>query len=252
MAATVSDVLATRLHAGEPPKGLSTVLSVLFHGSFLALLALVSRTKPVTFVQNVATIRIISPAALGRTSTAPVAAPAPSAPKAKPVIEKVKPAEVKPTEKAMPLPKNPKEKAPPTPPKPAAAQAARAAAPSAGPAIDLPSAGRPDGEATGASLLGAAVAGLDADFPYAYYVEQMQVLIGGNWIKPVNVPDGTACVISFRILKTGQITEIKVETPSALPFYDRSALSAVQKTNPLPPLPPEFKSEYLGVHLKFL
>ena len=253
---SVSGILESRRRAGEPPKGLVTVLSILAHVSFLFFLALVSHPRPMPFVPNHIPISIVSPAALGRPappSAAPVSpvpatvAPVtPAPPKARSVIEKVNP-EIVPSQKAMPLPKKTKEK----PPKPVPVPSSRVSPASASPAVELPSAGGvPNGEAAGTSNFGASVSAFDSDFPFAYYVEQLQSLIGANWLKP-NVPDGTACVVTFQVQRSGQVTDVRVETPSGLPYYDRAATRSLYAANPLPPLPPEFKGERLGVHLRF-
>ena len=62
-----------------------------------------------------------------------------------------------------------------------------------GSAVDLPSAGAGLGGdgAPGLTDFGASVSGFDADFPFAYYAEQLQALIGANWLKP-DAPAGTA------------------------------------------------------------
>jgi TonB family protein len=136
-------------------------------------------------------------------------------------------------------------------PEPPAPAARRAPGGTALPSLDLPSAGdaSASGTATGLSF-GAAVSNFDSDFPFAYYVEQLQSLIGANWLKP-DVPPGTSCQVSFRILRSGQVTDVRVEVPSALAFYDRAATRALYAANPLPPLPPEFRGESLGVHIRF-
>lgn len=252
--ATVSEILEKRQHAGEASKGLVTLISVVAHGSFIVFLALISRAKPATFVPTHIPISIVSPAALGRPSP-PVTAPlqpaplpaAPEVPKARPVIEKIQPDVVPPSAKALPLPKKSKEK----PVKSVSPPTARPGAVSNGPPMDLPVAGgNSSGEATGTSNFGASVSAFDADFPFAYYVEQLQSVIGANWLKP-NVPEGTACVVSFQIQRSGQVTDVKIDVASNLPFYDRAAARSVYAANPLPPLPPEFKGERLGVHLRF-
>lgn len=247
MTATVSDILAARAHAGEPSRFLVVTVSVVAHASFLFLLATVARSRPAPFIPTSLPVRVVSPASLGRPAARPAPA-APAAPKPKPVIEKPQEKPL-PSEKAMPLPKTSKEKSRPTP-KPAH-KVEPSAPPAPGPALELPSAGSPSGESNGSSLaFGASVSAFDSDFPFAYYVEQLQSLIGATWLKP-SVPDGTSCVLYFRILRSGQVTEVKVEAPSGYPFYDRAASRSIYGANPLPPLPPEFRGEYLGVHIKF-
>jgi TonB family protein len=57
--------------------------------------------------------------------------------------------------------------------------------------------------------------------------------------------------VTFRIQRSGQVTDVKVETPSGLAFYDRAASRSIYSANPLPPLPPEFQRDELGVHIRF-
>lgn len=244
MSATVSEILERRGRMHDAPAWLVLLVALAAHASFLVFLSLVSRQKVVKFIPTTLPVRVVSPASLARPERA---APAP-APKARPIIEKAKPEAPAPSEKALPVPKTAKEKARAVP-KASPTPAPKAAAPEA-PALDLPSAGSSPGEAAGVSNFGASVSSFDSDFPFAYYVDQLQSLIGANWLKP-NVPEGTACVVAFRIQRSGQVTDVKVEVPSALPFYDRAASRSIYAANPLPPLPPEYKGEQLGVHLKF-
>lgn len=58
--------------------------------------------------------------------------------------------------------------------------------------------------------------------------------------------------INIIITRDGTIRNPTVQKSSGVPFLDRSALSAVYNANPLPPLPHEFKEEYLNVNLKFI
>jgi protein TonB len=250
---TVSEILAGRAHAGQAPAPLAAGLSILAHAAFVAAVILASRPRHVpTAIPISLPVRVVSPAALGRPEAAP--APAPAAPveparepaKARPVIEKKTPEKIEPSPAAMPALKPAKVK--PTPPKAAAPGKATA------PAVDLPSApGFPSGSAgaTGTSLsFGADVAGFDADFPFSYYVQQLVSLIGANWFRP-DASEGALCTVSFRIQRSGQVTDVKVETSSGVSYYDRAAVRAVYAANPLPPLPNDYRNDQLGVHLRF-
>ena len=246
-AQTVSDILERRAASGRAPRGLTAAVSIFAHAGFLAMLLLVSRPRKASlFVPMSLPVRDVSPASLGRPEAAhapaPVAAPAaplPAPAKARPVIEK--PSEkILPSAKALPDPKKPA--------KPAAA--AVKALP--GPALELPSAaGAANGATSGAGIsFGASVTSFDADFPFAYYVEQLLSLIGANWFKPESA-ENTNCVVSFRILRSGQVTEVKVDSTSGVSYYDRAAARAVYAANPVPPLPPDYRNDSLGVRLKF-
>ncbi len=248
---TVSEVLERRLAMADAPPAAGPLVSLLAHAAFLVALILVSHPRRVTVIPISLPVRVISPGSLpGRAAPraatpAPAPAPAPEPPpKPKRVIEKLDQKPV-PSASALPDPFAKKKKVPTPAPAPPA--------PAAGPALDLPTAGGigATGEGAGTGLsFGTSVAGLDVDFPFAFYVDQMLTLIGGNWLKP-EVPDGTAAVVSFRIQRDGQITDVKLLEPSGVGLYDRAAIRAVYAANPLPPLPPEFQGERLGVHLRF-
>ncbi len=250
---TVSEILAGRARAGQAPAPFAAGLSILAHAAFVAAVILTSRPRRVPAAIPISLpVRVVSPAALGHPQAAP--APVPAAPaeavpqpaKARPVIEKKNVEKVVPSPQAMPALKS--AKVTPTPPK--AALPGKGAAP----AVDLPSApGFPSGSAgaTGTSLsFGADVAGFDADFPFSYYVQQLVSLIGANWFRP-DASEGAICTVSFRIQRSGQVTDVKVETSSGESYYDRAAVRAVYAANPLPPLPNDYRNEQLGVHLRF-
>lgn len=252
---TVSEVLEERIRRPDAPHGLAAALSVLAHAAFVVFLIFISRparltTPPVMSLP----VRVVSPGALARLSSPPAAAPAAEAPRRR-VIEKIQDIAPAPSKEALPLPqpaKKPAAKAPAPAPAPRAAAPSSRPADAGGPAVDLPSAGLGLGGngSPGLTNFGASVSGFDADFPFAYYAEQIQALIGANWLKP-DVPPGTACVVTFRIQRSGQVTDVRIETPSGLSFYDRAATRSIYSANPLPPLPPEFRRDELGVHIRF-
>ena len=251
---TVSEILARRASGGRPPAPLAAGLSILAHAAFVVAVILTSRPQHVPVAIPISLpVHVVSPAALGRpeaapapVAPAPVAEPVPEPVKARPVIEKKQVEKIEPSPSAMPSLKSAKVK--PTPPKPAAAPGKGA------PAVDLPSApGLPNGTAggTGAALsFGADVAAFDADFPFSYYVQQLVSLIGANWFRP-DAPDGSLCTVSFQIQRSGQVSDVKVESGSGASYYDRAAVRAVYAANPLPPLPNDYRNEQLGVHLRF-
>ena len=81
-------------------------------------------------------------------------------------------------------------------------------------------------------------------------MEQLLSLIGANWFKP-DVGGRDGYVVSFRIQRYGQISDVKIDSSSGVSYYDRAAVRAVYAANPLPPLPPDYRNESLGVHLRF-
>ena len=90
------------------------------------------------------------------------------------------------------------------------------------------------------------------DFPFAHYISRMRRKIAANW----RVPEGSQgserfCVIYFRVHRDGSISDSAIEQSSGLFIFDQAAQRAVVQSSPMPPLPTEYRDDYLGVHFSF-
>jgi TonB family protein len=90
------------------------------------------------------------------------------------------------------------------------------------------------------------------DFPFAHYIGRMRRKIAAQW----RVPEGSQgaerfCVIYFRVLRDGTVVNTMIEQSSGLFIFDQAAQRAVVQASPMPPLPPEYHDDYLGVHFSF-
>jgi len=100
---------------------------------------------------------------------------------------------------------------------------------------------------------GAAVAGTDADFPFAWYLSIMEGQIARNWNpRQMGFSDdsGIACILHFTIQRSGAVVQLTLVHSSGSGVYDREALRAVQSTR-LPQLPGDFGANNLGVTMTF-
>ena len=88
-----------------------------------------------------------------------------------------------------------------------------------------------------------------ADFPFAWYLRQVQSKISRTWEPQAR--DGSQPHVVFDIRRDGQITGLAVEKTSGNPLYDQAALRAITDATPFPPLPDDFKESFLRVHLGF-
>jgi TonB family protein len=70
-----------------------------------------------------------------------------------------------------------------------------------------------------------------------------------NPLRQTNLP--IRATVYFKILKDGKVLEPIIESSSGISVFDQAALRAVVSTDPLPPLPQEYKGEWLGIHLEF-
>ena len=196
-------------------------------------------------------------------AAAPAPAPAPAPAKPKPAIKipekpTSKPAKSKPVAKP---PSKPKAEEP----KPDAssnaqedssasgkeASAAQPAGQASAPVAGLAAGGEGVPGATGAGGAGGMLD--DATFQYGWYLSNMSSIFSRNWTRPIK-PDldrTLRAVVHFRIQKDGNLTEIVLEQPSGDASLDRSALRAIQDSNPLPPLPYQYGKDSLGVRFFF-
>lgn len=89
-------------------------------------------------------------------------------------------------------------------------------------------------------------------FEYSYYLNIILNKIGANWQNPyAHSSKKFNCTIFFTITREGMIKEVKLEKSSGNSVYDQSCLRAVKITEILPPLPEEFRADYLNLHLEF-
>lgn len=90
---------------------------------------------------------------------------------------------------------------------------------------------------------------LDGAFPYAWYLQQLQNTITGNWSRLSSAQGRVQ--IYFRIRRDGRLDGARVEIPSGNAILDQSALLAVRRSDPLPRLPEGFDGDSLGVRFWF-
>jgi len=93
------------------------------------------------------------------------------------------------------------------------------------------------------------VGGVDGNFPFAWYLQQVQVRITTNWNR-VSSTQGRV-QIYFRIAKDGSPDRVRVEIPSGNAAMDESARMAVLRSTPLQHLPEGYQGPYLGVRFWF-
>jgi TonB family protein len=89
---------------------------------------------------------------------------------------------------------------------------------------------------------------------YKIYYNLIWQRIRNAWVLPEEVLRGKKdleTIIAIRIARDGQIVDIQFEKKSGNPYLDESALRAIKKANPLPPLPPGFEEDKFDVGVRF-
>ena len=77
--------------------------------------------------------------------------------------------------------------------------------------------------------------------------------IRSSWVVPEGVTSSVSLitVVGIKVAPDGQIMEFRVEKSSGNTYYDQSAVRAIRKANPLPPLPGDMGQEPLEVGINF-
>lgn len=167
-----------------------------------------------------------------------------------PVPDKV--AEPIPEKTALPKPPAPKPK-----PAPPAQKSAPAPEPPAN-AVRYGQGGRP-ALSYGQFPTGAGEAGIgfgDAAFGdrYSTYVNAITRAISNNWLKSMvdsRVQRAPRVYLTFTISRDGRISNVDVQQSSGIPSLDRSAQRAVLASDPLPPLPSDYRGSDINVRFYF-
>ena len=93
-----------------------------------------------------------------------------------------------------------------------------------------------------------------SNFPYMYYLREIQYKIQSNWFKSLVDPgvSGNFHVdVYFRIYRDGSISTVEIKESSGLKTLNQSAVRAVMQSARFGPLPPGYEDEYLGIYLRF-
>jgi protein TonB len=172
------------------------------------------------------------------------------------------PAPPPPEKAAEPIPETTVPAVTPPPPKPRPAPPAAKAAPPPEPppptAVPFGQGGRP-ALAYGQFSTGAGQAGIgfgDAAFGdrYGTYVNAITRAISSNWLRSMvdaRVQRAPRVYLTFTIERSGKINNVAVQQSSGIPSLDRSAQRAVFASDPLPPLPADYRGSTVDVTFYF-
>jgi colicin import membrane protein len=108
-------------------------------------------------------------------------------------------------------------------------------------------------EATVASASQPSPGDADMNAKMRAYYAMLWSRIKGKWALPQGILPGEQLetVIDVTILRSGAVTEMNFEKRSGNRYFDESALKAIQKAGPFPPLPAWISERSLGVGIRF-
>ncbi|MFQ5900243.1 MAG: TonB family protein [Thermodesulfobacteriota bacterium] len=92
------------------------------------------------------------------------------------------------------------------------------------------------------------------DIRFENYYMKIWERIQGAWILPENIPgdlSGLETIVGISIGKDGRVLKKRIEKGSGSAIYDKSTLRAIEKSDPLPPLPEGFRGNAFAVGIRF-
>jgi colicin import membrane protein len=119
---------------------------------------------------------------------------------------------------------------------------------------DRNQAGAAEGRVDVQAPSGSGVAGMgvdNADFNYPWYFTQTYNKLAQNFRVPVVIDGQVTCDVYFRVIKSGRVIEKRIVNPSGIPQFDQACLSAIELSEPLPPLPRGWLDEIIGLYVTF-
>ena len=92
-----------------------------------------------------------------------------------------------------------------------------------------------------------------ANIRFRAYYDRVWSKIRSSWVLPEGVTSRASLVtvVGIRIAPNGEIEQFWIEEGSGNDYYDQSAIRAIRKANPLPPLPDELSDAPLEVGINF-
>jgi len=105
----------------------------------------------------------------------------------------------------------------------------------------------------GQAATGGASSGI-MSIKFKLYYNLLWQRIRSVWVLPEEALGGKKdweTIVAIRIAKDGQIEDMQFEKKSGNPYLDESALRAIKKANPLPPLPPGIAEDKFDLGVRF-
>lgn len=125
------------------------------------------------------------------------------------------------------------------------------AAPLAPPSVLAENAASGAGSDTAGALGGSEVVTDFTNFPYQWYIQQVKQSLWSEWEKRRPAGNVLNALVTFAIMRDGQIKRVKVVRSSGDDTFDFAASSAVINAGPFQPLPMLYEKDELTVTVDF-
>lgn len=89
------------------------------------------------------------------------------------------------------------------------------------------------------------------DVEFKQYYNAVGTKIQSLWVYPGESAGDLQTVLSLNLLRSGEVKSVRVEKASGNALFDESAIKAIKKASPFPPLPGEMKGDSIEIGVRF-
>lgn len=112
--------------------------------------------------------------------------------------------------------------------------------------------GKVEVEATGAGTpFGGGVTVDNLSFDYPYWFNLAFNKIAQNFRNPINTDARIICTVKFTVIRSGKVIEVVVLNSSGFQSFDDACVASIDRSNPFPPMPREFRDEIISITVPF-
>ncbi len=91
----------------------------------------------------------------------------------------------------------------------------------------------------------------NASFNYPHWPSLAFSKINRFFYFSISIDGKVHCDISFEVIKSGKVIGSEIVKSSGIPAFDQACLTAIERSSPLPPLPRQWRDEYLVITVTF-
>lgn len=93
--------------------------------------------------------------------------------------------------------------------------------------------------------------GTGGGFGFGGYLKILRARIWAEWTQYTTIGTDKSCVVGLTVARSGQVSNIRLETSSGDAIFDDVARRSVRNASPLSPLPPNFPNSTQRFRIKF-
>jgi len=91
----------------------------------------------------------------------------------------------------------------------------------------------------------------NANFNYPHWPSLAFSKINRFFYFSISIDGKVYCDVNFEVINSGKVIGSEIVKSSGIPSFDQACLTAIERSSPLPPLPRQWRDEYLVITVTF-